>query len=92
MTSNFFCLSLSSRYFQARMDARIVAFFLVLCLSTAYSLKKDGSNDNILDHLLETEPLKDAPEMVNSNSFLLSSSYISCTLSGLGFQLSLLWL
>lgn len=48
------------------MDARIVAFFVLLCLSTSYSLKNDGENDDILDQLLkETDTLKGAPEMAS---------------------------
>ena len=47
------------------MDARIVALFLFLCLSTGYTLKNDDIDDNILDMLQETNKLKEAPEMVS---------------------------
>ena len=49
------------------MDARIPAFFLVLCLSTGYSLKSDDQNDDVLDQLLEkTDPLNEAAGQVVS--------------------------
>ena len=62
-----FCQNMNCRYLQARMDARIVAVFLFLCLSTGYSLKNDNADDDILDMLHETDKLKEAPEMVSYN-------------------------
>lgn len=48
------------------MDARIVAFFVLLCLSTGYSLENDNGNDDILDQLVkETDTLKEGPEMAS---------------------------
>ena len=47
------------------MDARIVAVFLFLCLSTGYSLKNDDVDNDILDMQQETDNLKEAPEMVS---------------------------
>ena len=49
------------------MDARIVAIFVFLCLSTGYSLKNDYVDDDVLDMLQETDNLKEAPEMVSYN-------------------------
>lgn len=46
------------------MDARVVAVFVFLFLSTGYSLKNvDEEDDDILDTLQETDNLKEAPEM-----------------------------
>ena len=58
------------------MDSRIVAF-LFLCLSTAYSLKNDNVDDDILDMLQETDNLKEAPEMVSCDATLTFSSCFS---------------
>ena len=51
------------------MDARIVAIFVFLCLSTGYSLTNDD-DDDVLDMLQEADNLKEAPEMVSCNAFL----------------------
>jgi len=58
------------------MDARIVALFLFLCLSTGYTLKNDDIDDNILDMLQETNKLKEAPEMVS-----FDASPIQCSVA-----------
>ena len=47
------------------MYARILAFCLLLCLSTGYSLKNDDVDDDILDMEQETDNLMEAPEMVS---------------------------
>ena len=60
---------MNCRSLQASMDARIVAIFVFLCLSTGYSLKNDYVDDDVLDMLQETDNLKEAPEMVRSNAF-----------------------
>ena len=65
---------MNCRYLQASMDARIVAVFLFLCLSTGYSLKNDDVDDDILDMLQETDNLKEAPEMVSCDGSLMFSS------------------
>ena len=56
------------------MNARIVAVFLLLGLSTGYSLKNDDVDDDILDMLQETDKLKEAPEMVRCDASLTFSS------------------
>ena len=60
------------------MDARIVALFLFLCLSTGYTLKNDDIDDNILDMLQETNKLKEAPEMVSFDASNIMFSSCSC--------------
>ena len=60
---------MNCRSLQASMDARIVAIFVFLFLSTGHSLKNDYVDDDVLDMLQETDNLKEAPEMVRSNAF-----------------------
>ena len=53
------------------MDARIVAFFLFLCLSTGYSMKNDDVDDDILDMLQENpDNTNDETEMVSCDASL----------------------
>ena len=61
------------------MDARIVALFLFLCLSTGYTLKNDDIDDNIVDMLQETNKLKEAPEMVSFDASLIYIMFSSCS-------------
>ena len=56
------------------MDARIVAFFLFLCLSTGYSMKNDDVDDDILDMLQENpDNMNEAKEMVSCDPSLTFS-------------------
>ena len=50
------------------MECRIVVVFLLLCLSTGYSLKNDDVDNGILDMQQETDNLKEAPEMVSCDA------------------------
>ena len=59
------------------MDARIVAVFLYLSLSTGYCLKNDNVDNDILDMLEETDKLKEAPEMVSYNISLTFKCYFA---------------